>query len=380
MTANVVPNPARERELLANLGLGPGASDDEVDAAHDDIVRFLEDAPSSLRGWARGRLSEADRTYAILSGGLPDSGSAARPAPALPLPTAIDLPAARPASPAPATHQKHRSNHNGRSGGRLVDEDEIAMLDEQDGHSPTAGRNRPQKPGRQVQRVSGGRIRVEPAASGFMHAPMRRYALVGGLLVAFAAIAVVGYKLGEPSSVPGINGSPVPGATTAAVDPAAVTALMEKLTANPKDITTLKALADLYYAGGDFQAASSWLDKVLAIDPKNITALLGSGAAAYNLGDDDGAEQAWRAVLAIDDNNVEAHYDLGWMYLGKDPTDVVKLRIEWTRVIALDPGSDAAKTALSHLQRLDPSFSPPPAATAVPASPAPSSAPTAQPS
>jgi cytochrome c-type biogenesis protein CcmH/NrfG len=355
MTINYVPNAARERELLAHLGLGPGASDDEIEAAHDDIVTFLDAAPAALRGWARGRLSDADQTYAILRGGLVDPTPAPRPVSSAP--QAADRLAAAPSAAAAVRAAKQPTP---RSGSRLAD-DEADLLEEQDGHPSSAGRK-----ARQAQaRANAGRrtvyVRNERLAEprSFLAGPVRRVAMMGGLLVAVAAVAVGVYTLGQPS-VPAINGSPAPAASTAAIDPAAVSALMEKLATNPKDVATLQALANLYYAGGDFGTASSWLGKVLEVEPKNVAALLGSGAASYNLGDYESAESAWRQVLSIDEKNVEAHYDLGWMYLSQNPPDVEKVKAEWTRVIALDPTSDAAKTAASHLQRLDPSFSPGP--------------------
>jgi cytochrome c-type biogenesis protein CcmH/NrfG len=373
MTANTIPNAARERELLASLGLGPGASDDEVEAAHDDIVTFLEAAPSSLRGWARGRLSDADQTYAILTGGILDPVPAPRPAaapmPAAPIPAHV-VAAGRPAKP----------------GNRLAD-DEADLLDEQDGHPSSAGRRtrpqqaRPQqgRPDRGQRIVSVRRHELQQPRSLFA-GPMRRAAMIGGLVVAVAAVAVGVYTLGQPS-VPGLTGSPAPGASTPAIDAAAVSALMQKIATDPKDVDALQQLANLYYAANEFETASSWLAKVLEIDPKNVAALLGSGAASYNLGDYPAAEAAWRKVLAIDEKNVEAHYDLGWMYLSQDPPNVDKVKTEWTRVIALDPTSEAAKTATSHLQRLDPSFSPPPLASGAPSqAPASQPAPTTAPS
>jgi tetratricopeptide (TPR) repeat protein len=386
MTANVIPNANRERELLAHLGLGPGASDDEIEAAHDDIVSFLDAAPAALRGWARGRLSDADQTYAILRGGLVDPTPAPRPvAAAQPTqaPRAIQRLTALPA--APAAHSARQRPV--KAGGRLAD-DEADLLDEQDGHPSSAGRRGHEPRATQARQVTVVRRQQAAEPRAFLAGSMRRVAMIGGIVVAVAAVAFGVYSIGQ-SSVPGITGSPVPGASTPAIDPAAVSGLMQKLATNAKDVETLQALANLYYAGGDFETASTWLGKVLEVDPKNVAALLGSGAASYNLGDYATAESAWRKVLAIDEKNVEAHYDLGWMYLSQDPPDVEKVKVEWTRVIALDPTSDAAKTASSHLQRLDPSFTPAPLPSGTPgapaasgaASPAPaaSSAPTAAP-
>ena len=253
MTANVVTEPGSRRELLANLGLGPGASDDEVEAAHDDIVRFLEDAPSSLRGWARARLSDADRTYAILNGGLPDSGSAARPAPALPLPTAIPSPAVRPAGPAgpaaPASHQKQRSNNNGRWVGGFVGRG-------RDRHARRAGRACADgRPDPRAEAPVAGAARLERPDHGQLpdwgcrsNAPVRPRRRPAGRLRRDRGGRLQARRADRPRphriAGPGRHGRGVDQAQ-------AVTRSWRSSTTNPRDVTPMRALADLYYAAGD---------------------------------------------------------------------------------------------------------------------------------
>src|SRR5687767_12167765 len=60
-------SPAAEHELLNRLGLSDGASEDEVESAHNEVVAFLESAPADLRDWARAQLAAADEAYALLS-------------------------------------------------------------------------------------------------------------------------------------------------------------------------------------------------------------------------------------------------------------------------------------------------------------------------
>ena len=78
-------------------------------------------------------------------------------------------------------------------------------------------------------------------------------------------------------------------------------------------------------------------------------------------------------MLAADAKNVEAHYDLGFMFLSKNPPDLVNVRAEWNEVIAIAPDSDVAKTVATHLKSLDGSPAPSAGSSAGPAvSPAPS--------
>jgi tetratricopeptide (TPR) repeat protein len=56
-----------ERELLAQLGLPESAGPSAIDAAHADVVAFLEAAPTDLRAWAQAQITAADAAYALLS-------------------------------------------------------------------------------------------------------------------------------------------------------------------------------------------------------------------------------------------------------------------------------------------------------------------------
>jgi tetratricopeptide (TPR) repeat protein len=310
MTATVKRTAAAvERELLARLGLRADASSQDVESAHDQLIEYLEQAPADLRSWARREITRADEAYALLSDPTIDrsalAGTVVVAAPA-PVPATT---AARVAAPSwgPATR-------------------------------PTA--------------VTGNPL-------------VRRVAIGAAVIVGAVAIALAGYNMNGGTGIPPINGTPAPDAAASpAVDAAQVTALMQKIQVDPKDIASLQSLADLYYQAGDFKTAGTFLEKILAIDSKNVTALLALGAAQFNEGDSADAEKQWRAVLAIDAQNVEAHYDLGFMYLSMNPPDVANVKLEWGQVIAIDPNSDVAKTVATHLASIE--GSPAPSASAAP--------------
>jgi cytochrome c-type biogenesis protein CcmH/NrfG len=325
-------DPARQaerfgQELLASLGLGPGASNEEIETAHDAVVRFLDDAPAAIRRWAAAQEAAADESYALLRGSRADLIAAA---------VARTAGSNAPAAPAPV--------HRDRAGAATV-----ASPDADDG---------PDEFDQEAPRVRHARRDASaPAPANRRGRALRRLALAAAAGAAVVVVAVVGYSFGAPS-VPGFNGTPAPESSSAVVDKAQVAALMQKLATNPSDIPTLQQLGDLYYAAGDYATAATWMDKVLAIDPKNVTGLLALGAAQFNVGQLDAGETAWRKVLAIDPQNVEAHYDLGFMYLSKNPPDLVNVRKEWNEVIAIAPDSDVAKTVATHLTSLDGSPAP----------------------
>lgn len=307
----------QERAHLAQLGLEPGASAKQIAEAHDALIAYLAAAPRSVRPWARRRIAEVEASYAGLQAGLPApraSGSAAR----------------------------------GYIASDAEDAEELLdALDDSGRGAP------PRRVAPQPNRLASARPALASGLDLGRGSTLRRLGLGVGALAVVAVGVFAVYKLGEPT-VPGLTGTPAPGAT-AGVDQAQVVALMEKLAANPKDVASLRALADLYYAAGDNATSRSWLLKVLEIEPKNIEALLGSGATAYNLDDFAAAEQAWRAVLAIDPKNVDAHYDLGLMYFSMDPPDLARMREAWNKVVELAPDSQLASIVKTHMP--DPSSS-----------------------
>lgn len=175
-------------------------------------------------------------------------------------------------------------------------------------------------------------------------------------VVAVAAVAAYGvYSTGRKPSVPGISGTPTDQSSAAAkqIDSAKVSALMQRISASPKDVSALQSLGDIYFQAGDYKTAGTWESKILAFAPKNVTALLALGACQFNLGDGTGAEKSWLTVLKLNPRQVEAHYDLGFLYLSKNPPEMAKVKKEWTTVVQIDPTSDVAKSVQAHLKSLD---------------------------
>ena len=309
MSATVKPAAgAVERELLGRLGLRADASSQDVESAHDQLIEYLEQAPRDLRPWAQREITRVDEAYALLSDPTIDRSALAGSVVAA-------------AVPVPATMAARVAAMKGQSAAR-----------------PTA--------------VTGNRL-------------IRRVAIGAAAIVGVVAIALAGYNMNGGTGVPPITGTPTPeAAASPGVDTAQVAALMKKIQASPRDIASLQSLADLYYQASDFKTAGTFLAKILAVDSKNLTALLALGAVQFNQGNAADAERQWRAVLAIDAKNVEAHYDLGFMYLSKNPPDVANVKLEWGEVIAIDPNSAVAKTVATHLKSLDASPAPSGAAPA----------------
>ena len=297
-------------ELLGRLGLWADASMQDVEAAHNVLVEFLELAPRKVTLWAAARTADVDEAFALLSGPEAELIAATQTAPT----AAVDLPKNTLTSP-PA---------------------------------PSA--------------PSG------PFAALAANKPQRNKII--GAIGAVLAVAVVFFvfQMGKSSDVPGISGTPTGTETTAAagavtpVDPAKLAALMQKITANPKDVASLQGIGDLYYGATDYKNASLWEEKVLAVDPKNQVALLSLGAAQFNLGNAVEAKKAWLIAAGLYPKNAEVHYDLGFLYFSQTPPDTAKMTAEWKKVVAIDPNSALAKTVADHLKTPAPSASATPSA------------------
>ncbi len=283
------------QELLGRLGLRANASDQDVEAAHNGLVEFLELAPHGVQSWAAARTTDVDEAFALLSGPEEDLVP-----PAQNMAMAQDDLDEAPRSPAPAPFAPPSATTSSKS---------------------------------------------------------RRTQIVWALAPLLAAAVVFGvYYMGKADDVPGISGTPTssattaaPGPTTAPVDKVKVAALMKKITANPKDIASLQGLGDAYFTAADYKNASVWEQKVLDVDPKNQIALLSIGAAQFNQGNAAEAKKHWLVAAKLYPKNAEVHYDLGFLYMSQTPPDTVKRDAEWKQVIAIDPNSALAKTVSSHI-------------------------------
>jgi len=365
----VAPMPRRsgdatrsERALLAALGLPHDANAQDIQVAHDRLVEYLERAPRALHAWAERGIAAADEAYALLSDPAASHGDDQVPASGGRTDRSARAYGSGPGTP-DGTGRRPAAPASRNLSPVADDADDEEYFEELELEPQVSQRSR-QVARRRTRRDAQVAASAPPGRRTGIHRFGRLAAVAAGA-VAVAAITIGVYSMGA-SSVPGFTGSPAPeAAASPALDEAQVAALMQKISANPGDIASLQGLCDLFFKAGDYATAGDWARKVLAVDPKNLTALLAAGAAAFNLGDSSGAEKEWRAVLAIDDRNLEAHYDLGFMYLSKEPPDVANVRLEWDKVIAIDPNSDVAKTVATHLQSL--TGSPAPGAGGTPA-------------
>jgi len=283
-------------ELLGRLGLRENASDADVETAHNGLVEFLELAPREVKTWAAARTTDVDEAFALLSGSEEDLVWATQNGTTAAVNLSKDTPTSAPAPTGPSA---------------------FAAL----------AANKPQR-----NKIIGA---------------------IGAVLV--VAVVFLVFQMGK-TDVPGISGTPTGTETTAAagaatpVDQAKLAALMQKITANPKDVASLQGVGDLYFGATDYKNAIVWEQKVLALDPKNQVGLLSLGAAQFNLGNAVEAKKQWLVAAGLYPKNAEVHYDLGFLYMSATPPETANMQAEWKQVVAIDPNSNLAKTVATHLK------------------------------
>jgi cytochrome c-type biogenesis protein CcmH/NrfG len=325
----------QETELLSRLGLDRRATPEDIETAHDEVTAFLATAPRALRDWAHVQVAAADEALASLSDPAAVASFAALAKPAL-------RPAFVPGGPAtPPARREVPPDDTSTEGYDAL----FASV------TPSAHRD-------QVgpARIVPNHLRTDQTGAGYgpvshRHwGPARRLAIVTGVLIGAVVIAVVGYNYGagSPAASPIASDAAAQAALKAKVAP-----LMVRIQANPNDADALMSLGDAYFQAGQYPVAVDWFEKLVAVQPKDEQALLALGAASFNVGDLDRAEVVWQQVVSLDATSVEAHYDLGFLYLNRQPPDMAGVKREWGEVVRLDPGSDVAKTVTAHLQALE---------------------------
>lgn len=143
---------------------------------------------------------------------------------------------------------------------------------------------------------------------------------------------------------------------TPSVDVQLLAALEAKVEKDPTDVTSWRALGQMYDKLGAFDKAVTAQRSILKVDPKDLNATLALGVAQYNLRDLKGAEASWTKALEIDPKSAQAYYNLGFLHLGNDQP--AKAKQAWQKVMELEPNSTLAEGVKTHLGKLDQASSP----------------------
>ena len=186
----------------------------------------------------------------------------------------------------------------------------------------------------------------------------------GRRLVAAALVVVVGGLAwaGTHQTEPAVASTPTPTAAPA-LDLVRVGALMQRITADPKDVTAYAQLGALYFNAGStaasrgdsasatdyFAKATDFFVKRRSLAPGDVTAWLDEGAAALASRQRDRSFQALTRAVAMQPGNQLAHFDLGIWYLNATPAQQALATKEFRTVIGIDATSALGKAAAQRL-------------------------------
>ncbi|MDN5570057.1 MAG: tetratricopeptide repeat protein [Propionibacteriaceae bacterium] len=198
--------------------------------------------------------------------------------------------------------------------------------------------------------------------------PRKGLLLLTGLAFAAGLVFAV-YELGDPAGampanhpdISGMTAAPTAVAatpTTPALDEAQVAELTAKIEADPNDLASMRALADVYFRAEQFEASAAWLERFVAQQPNDLDSRLVLGVAYFNVNNVADAEAQWLRAAEVSPTSPHPWYNLGFAYIAQDPPNLEQAAAAWAKVSELAPGSDIALSAAEHLDRIQAASTP----------------------
>lgn len=136
------------------------------------------------------------------------------------------------------------------------------------------------------------------------------------------------------------------------LDEARVAELTAKVEADPNDLVSIRALADVHFRAEQFEESALWLERFVQHQPNDLDSRLVLGVAYFNVNRVADAEAQWRQAAEISPTSPHPWFNLGFARMAQDPPDVDGAVAAWDRVNELAPGSDIAASAQEHRERL----------------------------
>jgi CheY-like chemotaxis protein len=192
----------------------------------------------------------------------------------------------------------------------------------------------------------------EPKTASADGASARLMAILGGAVLALAAVAVVGWRLtGGETPAPAELVAPAPEAAAPAVNLEVPQDEVELTPAPEPDMSVSVALAEAknLYEAGRLKEALEALDRVVATEASSVRAWQLMGMARYDNGDTRGAEEAARTVLALAPDYADAYLLLATLHIDSGQKDVARTELE--KYLELQPEGPHANEAKALLRR-----------------------------
>jgi tetratricopeptide (TPR) repeat protein len=130
--------------------------------------------------------------------------------------------------------------------------------------------------------------------------------------------------------------------------PAAIAAYQRALEVDPHHVPSLINLGNVHYELGEFERARGLYARAAAVDAENPRTHFNLGNACDELGDLLGALRAYRSAIALWPGYADAHFNLALVAEKMESWQLA--RTHWKRFLDLEPRSDWAAVARSHLE------------------------------
>ncbi len=177
-------------------------------------------------------------------------------------------------------------------------------------------------------------------------APAAKDTAVNLMLVGVVCLAVglgIGYyfgKAGRSSDLPTVTSGQPQSAQGQIMDPATFlqneASLKSMINSNPRDVSALIQLGNLYYDNNKFSDAVQWYGKALEIDPNNVSVRTDRGTCFWSMGQADAAIAEFQKSLQVNPTHPQTLFNLGIVYLhGKN--DMNEARKAWEKLLSTNP-------------------------------------------
>jgi len=186
--------------------------------------------------------------------------------------------------------------------------------------------------------------------NAFPQAARRRttYLLLACLgLMVFAAVT---YRVENPSIVQHEERQRMPGGMgQSGPDMSGISAMMQKLQANPEDVESMRGLGMAFMEMRAWDKSASFWDMLLERNPDDVMALNQKGFCLFEMEKHAEAAALFERMLTIEKDNYHAHYNLGVIYKHY-LSQPEKAAVHFQAVVdALPGGSELADSARREL-------------------------------
>ncbi len=179
---------------------------------------------------------------------------------------------------------------------------------------------------------------------------MGREALVIGPAVVFS-LAIMSWIIWSERPVPvteSQTAAPTASAASAAPMPTVnhdrAAELLTAVESDPEDVTSLLALATLYFEAHSFEEAVPWYEKALTLSPDDVESSTNLGVSYFYAGSADRAAAQFLHSLELAPDDAQTLLSLGIVRaFGLD--DLAGAKEAWERVIEVAPDSNQATAA-----------------------------------